>query len=129
MHRSLSRGVKLKAWNTPFKLSHNTEVGNDNGIDTHLVKLYRIVGDLLHLAVINEGVDGNVKPHSVKMAIAHGKTKLVNIKIFCKCSRAEALSSDVYRIGTAAHSGIKSGHISRRRKKLVQAYFSYVYVC
>jgi hypothetical protein len=59
------------------------------------------------------------------MAVAHRRGEPFYIKISRESTRAEAFSSDVNRIRTAAYRGNKTVKISRRSKQLGQGHPSF----
>ena len=103
MSRRLRRGVYQKLGHSPFYLTHNAEVGNDDRVDAYPVKTRDIVGDLGKLLVVNEGIHRDVQPYSVKVGIAHRLPELVYIEVFGKRASAEALTADVDRVRAAEH--------------------------
>ena len=98
--------------------ANNAQILHDDAIHAHIVQKEQIVGQLCQLAIIHQGINGDVKTNSVHMSKVHSLRHFFFIKIAGIGASTKGLAAHVHGIGTGIHRRLQGLPAASRSQKL-----------
>ena len=101
-----------------MQLRGNARILNDKGVCSPAVRLTRIFQRLSDFVRQNDGVEGQIHPHTAQMRVVAGFLEGLHGEVVSPTPGVELVQPKVHRIRTRVDRGMQGGGTARRGKKL-----------